>query len=236
MEGPDIEASAKPLLCAVAKIENLELTYLIAEALSRPCNIPIDFGFDRRLICGAAFAEVGHCLFPSPTLGVNARVNHQTDRAHQLQREPSIIRRRILEKADLLTERLRINRPALGIGVVDDVKSKLRQASKPLLDGNLHVMARDTLVVGLRLVAEQFSMGIVGSSNDDASWPRSIRGAKNIVSGIVRLGGGHSFHSQRGFREHSEEFRKAWLHLANVATEILHDLIRRFRYVFRITI
>src|SRR5207245_11336247 len=150
--------------------------------------------------------------------------------------EPSIIRRRILEKADLLTERLRINRPALGIGVGDDVKSKLRQASKPLLDGNLHVMARDTLVVGLRLVAEQFSMGIVGSSNDDASWPRSIRGAKNIVSGIVRLGGRHSFHSQRGFREHSEEFRKAWLHLANVATELLHDLIRRFRYEFRITI
>ena len=102
MEGPDIEVGTKPLLCAVAKIQNLELTYLIAEALSRPCNIPIDFGFDRRLICGAAFAEVSHCLITAPTFGVHARVNHQADRPHQLQREPPIIRGGILEKADLL--------------------------------------------------------------------------------------------------------------------------------------
>ena len=56
------------------------------------------------------------------------------------------------------------------------------------------------------------------------------------MSGIVGLGGRRSFDSQRGFREHSKEFRQAWLHLANVAAEILHALIRRFRYVFRIAI
>src|SRR5208283_3765115 len=97
-------------------------------------------------------------------------------------------------------------------------------------------MAGDTFMVGLRLVAQQFSMRIVGGSNDDASWPGSIRGAENVVSEIVGLGGRRSFDSQRGFREHSEEFRQAWLHLADVAAEILYDLIRRFRYVFRIAI
>jgi hypothetical protein len=94
-------------------------------------------------------------------------------------------------------------------------------------------MARDALVIGLRLVAEEFSVGIVGSRNDDASRPSAIRGAKNIVSGIVRLGGRHSFHSQRGFREYSEEFRQARLHLANVAAEIVDDLVRRVRYVLK---
>src|ERR1700730_9160427 len=82
MEGLDIELGTKLLLCAVAKIQNLELTYLIAEGLSRPCNIPINFSFDRRLIRSTAFAEVDHRLFPSPTFGVNARVNHYTDRTH----------------------------------------------------------------------------------------------------------------------------------------------------------
>src|SRR5258708_34347319 len=102
MEGPDIEVSTKPLLCAIAEIENLELTDLVAEALSWPCNIPIDCGFDRRLICGAAFAEVGHGLIAAPTFGVNAGVNHQANRAHQLQREPPVVQGRVLEKADLL--------------------------------------------------------------------------------------------------------------------------------------
>ena len=79
-------------------------------------------------------------------------------------------------------------------------------------------------------------MRIVGGGNDDASWPGSIRGAENVVSGIVGLGARRSFDGQRGFRKHSEEFRQAWLHLANVAAEILDDLIRRFRYVLRIAI
>src|SRR6266568_401103 len=56
MEGPDIEAGTKLLLCAIAEVENLELTTLVAQALSRPCNIPVNFSLDRRLICGAAFA------------------------------------------------------------------------------------------------------------------------------------------------------------------------------------
>ena len=49
-------------------------------------------------------------------------------------------------------------------------------------------------------------MRVVGSRNDDASWPGSIRSAENIVSGVVRLRGGHSFHRERGFRKYSEKF------------------------------
>ena len=91
MEGPDIEAGTKLLLCTIAEVENLELTALVAEALSRPCNIPIDFSLDRWLICAAAFAKVSHCLLAGPTLGMNASVDNQTNRTHQLQIEPSII-------------------------------------------------------------------------------------------------------------------------------------------------
>src|ERR1700730_13175833 len=79
-------------------------------------------------------------------------------------------------------------------------------------------------------------MSVVRRRDDDASWPSSIRGAKNIVRGIVRLGGGHGFHGKGMFREHPEELGQPWLHLANVAPEIIDDLIRRFRYVFRIAI
>ena len=77
MEGPDIEVSAKPLLCAVAKIQNLELTDLIAEALGRPCDVAINFGVDSRLIGGAAFPEVSHSLLAAPTFGMNARRNRK---------------------------------------------------------------------------------------------------------------------------------------------------------------
>jgi hypothetical protein len=43
MERPDIETGAKLLLCAIAEIENPELTDLVAEGLSWPCNIPVNF-------------------------------------------------------------------------------------------------------------------------------------------------------------------------------------------------
>src|SRR5580692_9648009 len=96
--------------------------------------------------------------------------------------------------------------PTFGVCIVDDVKTELGQAREALLDGDLHVMTRNPFVVSLRLVGEQFAVCKVGSRNHDASWPGSIRGAENIVRGIVRLGGRRSFHSQRGFREHSEKF------------------------------
>src|SRR5580692_5952457 len=98
MKRSDIEARTKLLLGAIAQIENLELTDLVAEALSWPRNIAVDFSLDRRLICSAAFAEVSHCLFAGPTLGVNAGVDNKANGTDQLQREPSIIGGRILEK------------------------------------------------------------------------------------------------------------------------------------------
>ena len=116
------------------------------------------------------------------------------------------------------------------------MKTKLGQAGESLLDGNLQVMPRDTFVVSLSLIAEQSSMRIVGSGDDDASRPGSIRSTENIMSGIVGLGSRRGFHRQRRFRKHAEEFRQTWLHLANIAAEVLDDLIRRFRYVFRIAI
>src|SRR5271155_4230536 len=91
MERSEVEAGTKLLLGTTAEIENLELTDLVAEALSRPCNIPVNFSLDRRLISGAAFAEVGYRLFAGPTFGVNARIDDKADRTHQLQIEPTVV-------------------------------------------------------------------------------------------------------------------------------------------------
>jgi hypothetical protein len=73
------------------------------------------------------------------------------------------------------------------------VKAELRQAREPLLNGNLHVMAGDTFMVGERFVAEQFSMVEIGGSNDDASRPSAIRRTENIVRGIAGLRSGCGF-------------------------------------------
>ena len=133
MEGLDVEAGTK-LLLAMAEFENLELADLIAEPLSGPCNTSVNFCLDRRLIGGAAGAEVSHCLFAAPAFGVNARIDDKANRTHQLQRETPIIGRQILKKPDLLTESLGIDRPAFGTGIVDKVQAKLRQAGELLLD------------------------------------------------------------------------------------------------------
>jgi hypothetical protein len=63
MKGSDIEAGTKLLLSVIAERQNLELTDLVAEALSRPCNIPVNFSLDRRLIRGATFAKVVNGVF-----------------------------------------------------------------------------------------------------------------------------------------------------------------------------
>src|SRR3984885_2197327 len=76
----------------------------------------------------------------------------------------------------------------------------------------------------------------VRSRNDNSGWPAAIRSAKNIMRRIVGLRGGRGFDGQRRFREHSKELREARLHLTDIAAEIIHDLIRRFRYVPKITI
>jgi hypothetical protein len=88
MEGPDIEAGTNLLLGAIAELENLELTDLGAEALSRPYNIPVNFSLDRRLIRGAAFSKVGHRLFAGPTLGVDAGVDNRTARINSRESRP----------------------------------------------------------------------------------------------------------------------------------------------------
>ena len=171
MEGADIEARTEPLLGAMAEIKNLELADLIAEPLSRPRDVAINFSLDGRFVSGAALAEIGHGLFAGPTFGVNSGVDDQTNRAHQFEIEAPIIRGRILKKPDLLTEGLGINRPAFCVGIIDDVEAKLGQTGQALLDGDLQVMAGDAFVVGLGLVAEQFSMGVVGSCNHDSRRP-----------------------------------------------------------------
>ena len=62
MKGPDTEALPRLLLGALAEFEDLELADLVAEALSRPGDISVDFSLNRRLISGATFTKVGHSL------------------------------------------------------------------------------------------------------------------------------------------------------------------------------
>ncbi len=154
MENSDVEAWAKLLFCTLAEFSNFQLTDLVAEALSRPCDVTIDLSLNRRLVRCAALAKVGHGIIAAPAFRVNTGINYQANRAHQFRGEPPIIGCRVLKESDLLPECLCVNGPTLGIRIVDEMKAKLRQSPKLMLNRNLQVMAGNALVVCNRFVAQ----------------------------------------------------------------------------------
>src|SRR5271166_3278076 len=80
----DIEARTQALLGPLPQFANFKLPDLVAERLRRPRNVTIDLGLNRGLVGGAAFPEVRHSLLAAPALGMNPRIDHQANRAHQL--------------------------------------------------------------------------------------------------------------------------------------------------------
>jgi hypothetical protein len=88
-------------------------------------------------------------LLLAPALGVDAGVDHQADAAPDVAAQPAEVAVGVGVLAHLLGQPLRIEAPALDIGAVAAAGgAELRQAGQLLGDGDLHVMARQALVIG----------------------------------------------------------------------------------------
>ena len=100
-------------------------------------------------------------------LGVDAGVDHEADRAPHVGLQAAVVGVGVLVEADLLAQPLGVERPALGVGGVVGLLAEGGQAGQLLLDGDLQVMAGDSLVVGDGLDIGQRAVGeVVGVDID----------------------------------------------------------------------
>src|ERR1700675_88736 len=95
-------------------------------------------------------------------------------------------------------------------------------------------MSGNAFVIGDRLIVDQRAFSEVGSGDDDAAGALAVRRAGNIVGCSGRLEGGYGFYGDWGLWKKSEELRKFRLHLGDVVAEVLENLLRGSRNVFRI--
>src|ERR1700681_278967 len=95
-------------------------------------------------------------------------------------------------------------------------------------------MAGDAFVIRDRLVVDQRARREVRGCDDDASRTFAVRTSRDVVRGGGGLKSGYGFDSDRRLRKQREQFRKLRLHLGDVATEIIQDLLRGGWDVFRI--
>src|SRR5580704_10812096 len=113
MKRPQIEASTETRTGFGAQLQELELAEFVGERLTRPRNVAIDLALHVRLVHRRIGMEVVDHLLPRPMLGVDPRVDHQSNRTPHLVFEPTVVAVRILIEPDLLAESLGIERPPL---------------------------------------------------------------------------------------------------------------------------
>src|SRR5579871_5793870 len=95
-------------------------------------------------------------------------------------------------------------------------------------------MPRYAFVVGNGFVVDQRASSEIRRRDDDAARAFAIRSASYVVSCCGRLECGDSFNGDWRFRKQGKQLRKFRLHLGNVVTEIVEDLLRGSRNVFGI--
>src|ERR1700735_1940161 len=129
---------------------------------------------------------------------MNPSVDNQPNGAEKLRRETAIVRDRILIEADLLAKLLRIQSPAFDVRIeAKPMKAELRQASKLLLDGELHVVPGNAFVVSDRLVVDKRAFGEVRCGDHDAAGSFAVRCSGNVMSCGGRLERRDGFHRYR---------------------------------------
>src|ERR1019366_1629155 len=129
MKSAYIEPGSKGCSSAFRQFENFELTDFVTERLARHNDIAVHFGLYGRLVLGRMGMEVIHHLLPGPMLLMDARVHYQPDRAKHFTAEAAILTGRVSVQANLLTEALGIQGPALHKGrVIDGVAAESRQS------------------------------------------------------------------------------------------------------------
>jgi hypothetical protein len=112
---------------------------------------------------------------------VDAGVYNKTHRPEQFRAEAAVVGTRVQIEADLLAELLGVKSPAFSVGRVSAVLAELGEAGEGLLDGDLEVVARDSLMIRDGLVIDVAAVGGVGDGNGDAAGTLSVRGSALIV-------------------------------------------------------
>src|SRR5689334_1605175 len=119
----DVEARAERAFRAGAKLLHLAIAQQVAERLRWRREIPVDLALGESLVDAALMAHEVDRLVARPVEGVNSRIDDQTRGAKEARLEVAVVLVRILVEAQVVAERLGVQRPALGIR---DVEARLR--------------------------------------------------------------------------------------------------------------
>jgi hypothetical protein len=149
VERTNVELGAKLFSGTFAQFEEFELTDLVAASLRRPCNIPINFRLDCRFVDSAGFSHKLDGLVARPSVGVDSRVDYEAYSTPKFGGEATVLGSGILVEANLLPESFGVQRPPFYEGrEAQTLKPEPGQSSELPLNRKLHVVSRDTFVVG----------------------------------------------------------------------------------------
>ena len=114
VKGTQIESRSQLPLRAFAQLENLHLSHLVREGLRRPSYVAIHFGFDILVVHRRVLVEEVDHLLAGPVPGVYARVHYPAHGAPHFILQAAVVAVRILIKAHLFSQPLRVERPPFG--------------------------------------------------------------------------------------------------------------------------
>ena len=199
-----------------AKLEDLHLADLVGERLAGNGDVALDLGDD----FGAAHAAIGEHIFDrliaGPTLGVDAGIDDEAHRAQHLVVEAAEALIGVGLHAELVPERLGIERPALDEGGVAAEAHEIGQRGILVGEADLEVMARRAFVEIERLHAVGPPRGqVIGVVIEDAG-ARAVRRAVLIgAAGLVALAEGLDLADfEAGARQGREELADPLVDLA----------------------
>src|SRR5512141_1136386 len=166
---------------------------------------------------------------------MDSGVDHQAYGAKQFRGKSSVVGNRILIEADFLTQLFGIQSPALGVGVESkSVQPEFRQTLKLLLNGKLHVVTRDALVIGNGFVVDERALRVIGCGHNNASRALAVGGTSHVVSGGRSVERWNRLDRDRRLRKQGEKFRQLRSHLRDVVSKVIENLLGGGRNVFRI--
>ena len=194
-----------------AQLEDLELAELVGERLAGNGDVALDLGDDLGLAHAAIVEHVADRLLAGPTLGVDAAVDDEAHRAQHLVVEAAEALIGVGLHAELVPERLGIERPALDEGGVAAEAHEGGQRLVLVGEADLEMVAGRAFVQIERLHARGPPRGqIVGVVVEDAG-PRAVRRAVLIgAAGLVALAEGLDLADlQPGARDGREDLADA---------------------------
>ncbi len=225
VEGADVEAGAELVASFFAEFSDFELAEFVGESLTGVGDVAVGFGLGERLVDVVA-EHVIDDLLAGPAHVVKAGVDDEADGAEEFRVEAAVVADGVLVEADLLAELFRVKCPALDVGggAAAAEFSEARQAGEPLLNGELHVVAGNALMIGDGFVVDEGTLREVGGGDGDAAGVFAVGRAGLVVGAGGGLEGRDGFHGDGRFGQQAEELRQLGLHLRDVFAEIVKDL------------